>query len=725
MGKYRYGVVFDAGSSGTRLHVYRWKNVAAARKNADAEDLNKLPEVKTKKEWTEKKKPGIATFAQHPQSVGREYLKSLLDRALEIVPAEEVANTPVFLLATAGVRLLEEPQRKALLAEVCSYAQLNYKFQLPDCGIHIQAITGETEGLYGWLSANYLLDAFDNPTHHSHGKDHSTYGFLDLGGASAQIAFAPNATEAQKHGDDLNLLRLRTLDGKSQEHRIFVTTYLGYGVNEARRRYLEDLKEHHSTDKELPDPCLPKGMSKVIDIAGKSSNVVGTGTFDECVRRTYPLLEKDARCDDPPCLFHGVHVPALDFDVNHFVGVSEYWHTTHEIFEMGFGDNAYNFEKYQQLVKVFCSQDWKTIQQGVSAHKWGKKIDEEKATDVCFKASWLLNMLHDGIGIPRLPAKDDPSAADKANKELAKEGFLAPFRAVNKIQDVEVSWTLGKMVLYAASQVPSASEEDLAVGFGSNVAGIPPDFNYAGGRPEHLLIPGDSADTTQSDVESDAEDNWSSILDSKHYSHRTPGILLIAFIVIVVLFLLLGRDRRSAILRKINPFARGSSSYRSRSRPRRDSPLSLLASKLPFGLGARLAEKSRYERLEAGELDDPTSFELGAVSSSNSSEDGENGRNGGRKRFPGTPGGVSRTSSPRTAAFSPSGTSGVGLRGAGGSGYFGNLPEGLGLSNVRTESRERMRDGGVGAGTGSRSRGQSPSSRLRSPLFTPYKESVD
>ncbi len=80
----------------------------------------------------------------------------------------------------------------------------------PTGDLHIQVIAGDTEGLYGWIAANYLLGGFDSPEKHMHGKGHHTYGFLDMGGASAQIAFAPNNTEAEKHANDLKLLRMRT-----------------------------------------------------------------------------------------------------------------------------------------------------------------------------------------------------------------------------------------------------------------------------------------------------------------------------------------------------------------------------------------------------------------------------------------------------------------------------------------------------------------------------------
>ncbi|KAB8342774.1 hypothetical protein FH972_022372 [Carpinus fangiana] len=458
----KYGVVLDAGSSGTRVHIYKWDNPLIAREKASEKELHALPEISTHKRWTKKVKPGISTFADHPSSVGPDHLKALFDHALEYIPEQDVPDTPIFLLATAGMRLLPDMQRNEILRQVCDYATRTTKFQLPDCELHVQVIPGDTEGLYGWIAANYLLNGFDNPEEHQHGNGHHTYGFLDMGGASAQIAFAPNATEAEKHANDLKLLRMRTLDGNPLEFRLFTTTWLGFGVNEARRRYIKALIDGAGAGKELPDPCLPSGL----EVAQSDSHIIqssrfipsephllGTGKFTECLSATYPLLEKDVACEDEPCLFAGSHVPAIDFEINHFVGISEYWHTTHEIFEMGHADAAYDFQTYQARVTEFCSKPWKDLQHSISLKKYGRKVDEATAAEVCFKASWLINMLHEGIGIPRVGIEASKHVADSQNatKEILdsakQQGYLAPFQAVNKIDKTEVSWTLGKMLL--------------------------------------------------------------------------------------------------------------------------------------------------------------------------------------------------------------------------------------------------------------------------------------
>jgi Golgi apyrase len=588
------------------------------------------------------------------------------------------------------MRLVEESQQKALLKEICSYFRANTKFDLPDCGVHIQVIPGATEGLYGWIAANYLLGGFDSPEDHAHGKDHHTYGFLDMGGASAQIAFAPNKTEAAKHANDLTLLRMRKLNGQSEEHSVFVTTWLEFGVNEARRRFVAKLvRESHdvAAAKHLTDPCLPKELrmaekGEFVGPDGKTPihnpEVLGTGIFAECLTQTYPLLDKDAPCLDEPCLLHGVHVPALDFDVNHFVGISEYWHTTHEIFEMAHKDKSYDFGTYQKRVNEFCSQDWATITKGIKDHKWGKKVDEQTAYEVCFKASWLINVLHDGIGIPRVGLESTKGSGINGTKDVfqsgKEKGFLDPFQAVNKIQGTEVSWTLGKMLLYASADVHPKDSNALPVGFGSNEPGIPADFQYPSTKYH--------SDGDDDNLTSEFHDT----LFAGDSPRRIPGVLLFLFIVIMAVFFLCGRDRRSKLYRKIGTMLGSTSS--SGGKRRRN----FLNGKLPF---FSRTPSVAYERvLEEGLEEGPAGdFEPGPIDSDSSdSELSKTGKASGRA----TPSFKPAFDSDRNGGHRPGSRNGI------------SAMDRNGLA-VRTESRERLAAPGVGGGrsrTGSPVRGQ-------------------
>ena len=79
-----------------------------------------------------------------------------------------------------------------------------------------------------------------------------------MGGASTQIAFQPTPTMAALHANDLTRIKLKTQEGSELDYQLFVTTFLGYGVNQARTRWVATLNEKRT----LQDPCLPKGYSE-------------------------------------------------------------------------------------------------------------------------------------------------------------------------------------------------------------------------------------------------------------------------------------------------------------------------------------------------------------------------------------------------------------------------------------------------------------------------------
>ena len=607
---WHYGIVLDAGSSGSRLHVYRWLSNDVAVEEATSLGLLSLPGLETKDKWTKKTHPGLSSFGPTPSLVGPDHLGPLVEHALEYIPRESVSQTPVFLLATAGMRLLPEKQRAAVLNNVCDYFQHRTDFLVSDCKSQFQVIPGETEGLYGWIAANYLLGGFDAPAEHAHGKGHHTYGFLDMGGASAQIAFAPNATEAQRHANDLTLLRLRSLGGQAKEYRVFVTTWLGFGVREARKRYLEALIKMYKTEHvedtgaviEMPDPCLPKGLLMTTEgdilpninsaVAGEA-RLIGTGKFDECLHQSAPLLGKELPCLDEPCLLNGVHAPAIDFDVNHFIGISEYWHTTHEIFETGHKDKAYDFNTYQHRVRDFCEQPWSSIQAGINDNLYGKKVDEKTAYEVCFKASWLITVLHDGIGVPRVGIEAKLADSHNGTKAVietgAEKGYLDPFQAVNKIKSTEISWTMGKMLLYASSDIP-VPDGAAPVGFGSNEVGVPADFQYPGGGGRLQQLGANVIDNDQSFT-----DQIHDTIFPSASPHRIPGFIFFIFILIIGIFCLCGREWRSRLMN----YCFESPTKRSRG----------LGGYLPLWSSRR---NINYDRvLESGNnLEDPIAFEL-------------------------------------------------------------------------------------------------------------------
>ena len=87
--------MFDAGSSHTQLFVYNWP----ANKNNGTGDVTQL--------YTERAQGGgISSYADDPQQVSKS-LEPLVESAEDRVPTQQQGATPIFLGATAGMRLLK------------------------------------------------------------------------------------------------------------------------------------------------------------------------------------------------------------------------------------------------------------------------------------------------------------------------------------------------------------------------------------------------------------------------------------------------------------------------------------------------------------------------------------------------------------------------------------------------------------------------------------------
>lgn len=457
MSDYNYGIVIDSGSSGSRIQIYRWENVAQLRKSASPEILAGPPTITQEDGWSKKISPGISSFAGNHKAVWKKHYQLLFQFAETVIPADKIAATPVYILSTAGMRLVPEKQRRAILDETCKAVKKNTGFYISRCEDHVQTIDGLTEGVYGWLALNYLMALFSQP-------EAKSVGFMDMGGASTQIAFVPAAQEIQNHNEDLSTVTLRSIDGHSHEWRVFVETWLGFGANQGRRRYLDHLISVAASSrpgarlKVVLDPCMPGGSTISSYKYGKKTyQIQGTGNYESCLREIYPLLMKHVPCTDEPCFFNGVHGPKMDFEKDKFVGVSEYWYTANDVFHSG---GEYNFHSFNEKVKGFCESSWDTILENSKTGAYSG-LPTEYLLDSCFKASWVVNVLHEGFGLPRL-ALDIPDSGQSPDTKQA-DSVHVPFKSAESVDGKELSWTLGKMLLVASSQIEAVDGHEVGV----------------------------------------------------------------------------------------------------------------------------------------------------------------------------------------------------------------------------------------------------------------------
>ncbi|KAK7103275.1 hypothetical protein V1264_018207 [Littorina saxatilis] len=253
-GEELFCVVFDAGSTGSRVHIYRWR----------FED-NGVQLVKEVYRWVT---PGLSDFVHKPEAI-TDNIQPLIDVAMETVPASLHKSTPLVFKATAGLRLLDADGAEMLLQRVRELLALtDFDFISGDIGI----MGGRDEGLFGWITINYLLGNLDGSS--------LTAAALDLGGGSIQITYKPQ--HLAYFGEDLGLLELFG-DG----YDLYTHSYLGQGLKAARNGTLQE-----ALDGTLTSNCLPVGYSGIFTYEGIDYKVRGpeVASQDECWRQVGQFL---------------------------------------------------------------------------------------------------------------------------------------------------------------------------------------------------------------------------------------------------------------------------------------------------------------------------------------------------------------------------------------------------------------------------------------------------
>ena len=244
--KTRRLIVFDAGSSSTRVHVFELDVPKGG---------NRLPTVRAHHEAPRRASPGLAAFADtdHDDDDARieAYLAPLLRFAESVVPRSKRAETSTLLMATAGLRALPRDDAERLLAK-CRSALRRSAFRRTFTDAHVQLISGEDEGLYAWLAANYAAGTLYEPPE-------KTVGVVELGGASAQVTFRPEKKPPLAYRAELVIT--------NRKWAVYTHSALGLGLDAARQTYETGVSRRRQSDEAslnettttLVDPCALAG----------------------------------------------------------------------------------------------------------------------------------------------------------------------------------------------------------------------------------------------------------------------------------------------------------------------------------------------------------------------------------------------------------------------------------------------------------------------------------
>jgi len=372
---WRFGAFIDGGSEGSRIYVLRWRPTDTPGSEIIC------PEVVGDSSVV----PGVASFALQPGDVGSS-LKPLLHYAMKLLHSEkdQWAKIPVFLRATAGMRLLFPDERESILEHIRSYFRtLPFHFRDDMASV----ATGEEEGVFGWISANYLMGNLKPdkvPT------SQTTMGSLDLGGASAQIVFMPQKSTIQ-HAFPLHL----------GPHRIQLYSYsfLHFGVREAAHRtaslVISDALLAVQSENTVSHPCFAKGYiyTPKFSYSGESFAPIqvqmnGTSDFRECHALVKRIFDKDAPCLIEKCSFYGVYQPRV-----YEVPFLAFAHFAEVVADLGLPVDA-QLQDVLIATRYVCSLTLAQLEM-----LFARVGDEYDRTHLCFHATFAYTLLHFGYDL--------------------------------------------------------------------------------------------------------------------------------------------------------------------------------------------------------------------------------------------------------------------------------------------------------------------------------------
>jgi Golgi nucleoside diphosphatase len=388
-----YGLVADAGSTGTRVYLF---HLPLGHRNVKITDLGKGE--------------ALSSFKDNPEGAYEASIGPQLAKGAQMLPEDFHGNVSVSVFATAGMRLLEKETQDRI------YDALRTGFKsaaLPFTGNTFEAktISGRQEGTYAMLAANYLAGSVDE---YLIARSPNMLGVLDLGGSSTQVAVPPHKVEAG----------MSVLPTLRDAH---VKSFLSLGMERMRQKTWKKIVGDEASG---PNPCAFPGYTE--------EKWKGVGEAGVCEAHLKEVFKTEkASCDRTQthvtdCL-DDAPVPLPERP--HFYLISGYMYVTN--FTSWVMENLQEehlplahptIEDFREAAKHVCSTPWEKVQ------SWGRHAftPDHKTAHRCFEINYIVALLSYGYGFG------------------PKERI---FFVVSEIGGGEIEWTLGAFLTKIGAQL--------------------------------------------------------------------------------------------------------------------------------------------------------------------------------------------------------------------------------------------------------------------------------
>ena len=344
-----YEAVIDAGSSGSRLYLYRV-----------IDSQESYPIVQDVMSYEPRDLPGLSSFKGEPERAVTEGVQPLLNALDAFLLRHHMASAAVqvSLIATGGMRSMGSAE-SALILEAVKKAMQNRPYHVG----RVEVISGQMEAFYAWIDINVLAKRM-NQTHLP------SLGIVEIGGSSAQIAF-----EVSRDGPGVV-----DFPGGKVRRRVYSESFQGLGQNASRKRMIQFGSEREG----WIDACFPKGLDREPLATDLPKEVTGQFNLSVCrglYRRVLnefslqTLKTSEGRSTSFLAIGNGSPIGAID-------GALKVWNLSERRLS-GLADRA----------SGACSMSWKRVKR----HFGGAFSSPSQCANAVFIHTFLFD--DDGLGL--------------------------------------------------------------------------------------------------------------------------------------------------------------------------------------------------------------------------------------------------------------------------------------------------------------------------------------
>lgn len=389
---WQYGAILDAGSSSTKVKIYRWPPRTS---------LSSVLEIKQVGD-SEKFSPGISNYVNDSGNMSS-YIGQMMDSVKRNIPEDKYSTTSLYLLATAGLRVLPENDARNLMVairNVLGNKTLNPFVYNPS---NVRILSGEEEGVFAWITINYLENFFG-----SNQPPSKAVGVLEMGGGSTQIVFLPDGPLLA------NMFQVRIA---GERYSLYAHSYLFYGQDYMISRIERFIIEQNPKSSPYTNPCMLKEDTKEVLYGENITTFRGEGDPSKCLTILNSFLKSatDDMCYPKPCAIGTTYQPSLGTD--NFYAIAAFTYAPESLKAVD-SSGKLNIDLLNKTANNYCQ---KTLSDATS----NTSIPSKYGSPYCMMGLYIPALLSKAYGF-----------TPETNK----------IKLVNKISDITVDWTLGAIV---------------------------------------------------------------------------------------------------------------------------------------------------------------------------------------------------------------------------------------------------------------------------------------